>query len=760
MVLNIITFSACLLMLIIFRRFDKSNMRLAKLRRYATRVFDEFKKMTESESRKFNDATIEMDILIKKSNTLTKNLQSSLIEIENRLKGLDIEKGNLRKVEEDLKVVSLAARDVNEQMKFISETKSEFSDITKKIHVLSDSMKKMQVEQNDISMTFNSKVKEKSKELIDDFQRDIKKIRDDCIDSEDKLIHASEQKISNLTDSFSESLHDMEQKLNDSGEIILDSIKMKVDSVAKTIEGAQNLNNQVKNLKDILENLEEKVFHDIREKTGEIKQDMSRSLKEFNDQKDDLYDKLDGEVNKVHEKLSIVENSINESKIKLIKSFEEETVKIRTELDNLNIHAVSKKDEIVQATRKEAEEIGLKIDTFEEKFHKLENRLISTAEEKVNHLEDQYKAIETRFTMLTEKLDSYENEMSDSIANDVSSIKKEFSMMDQRLTEIKNEIIDYEERSRIFTRTDEMMSNVDKSIGEFNRMLRESQNGIKVLDKFFDDVDNLKEIKKLLDKEIRDYQSKRDKLLDIESQIRGLMEFSELVIAKMDNLKDHSAKVDTVNIKIDALAETYNDLENRIRELHEYETLITKNLESANRSELIIKTVEGKIKSFQNIVDRSDKRIDKLTQHLQNIEESTLILKSKEGDIQEVKDRFNELEGLTAHIEKRIEQIHAMFQKVETLRKDVDDTDSRLQDIIHETDKRMKQFADFIQVVDKNNPIIKQVNRDITAQKNLNKGQVSSIRDLYNKGWTPEDISKKLLIDENSVRFVINTISL
>jgi DNA repair exonuclease SbcCD ATPase subunit len=760
MVLNIITLSICLLMLIIFRRFDKSNMRLAKLRRYATRVYDEFKKMTESESRKFNDATIEMDILIKKSNTLTKNLQSSLIEIENRLKGLDIEKTNLRKVEDDLKVVSLAARDVNEQMKFISETKSEFSDITKRIHVLSDSMKKMQGDQNDMTINFNLKIKDKSKELLDEFQREIKKLHNDLMDSEDKMVHESEQKISSLTENFSISINGMEQKLNDSGEMMLDNLKMKVDSVAKTIEGAQNLNNQVKGLRDILENLEEKVFHDIREKTNDIKQDMSRSLTEFNDHKADLYDKVEGEVNKVQEKLSLVENSINESKIKLIKSFEEETVKIRTELDNLNIHAVSKKDEIVQATRKEAEEISQKIDNFEEKFHKLENRLISTAEEKVNHLGEEYKAIETRFNMLSEKLDAYENEMTDSITIEVSSVKKEFSIMDQRLTEIKNEIIDYEERSRIFTRTDEMMSNVDKSIAEFNRMLRESQNGIKVMDKFFDDIDNLKEIKKLLDKEIRDYQTKRDKLFDIDSQIRGLMEFSELVIAKMDNLKDQSAKVDTVNTKIDTLAESYSDLESRIRELHDYESLIAKNLESANRSELVIKTIEGKMKSFQNIIDRSDKRIDKLTQHLQNIEESTLILKSKEGDIQEVKDRFNELEGLTAHIEKRIEQIHAMFQKVETLRKDVDDSDNRLQDIIHETDKRMKQFADFIQVVDKNNPIIKQVNREITAQKNLNKGQVSSIRDLYNKGWTPEDISKKLLIDENSVRFVINTISL
>ena len=71
MILNIVTFVVCLAMLVLFRRLDKANMRMTKLRRYSNKMFDDFRKLAETEKRKFKDATIEMDILIKKSNALT-----------------------------------------------------------------------------------------------------------------------------------------------------------------------------------------------------------------------------------------------------------------------------------------------------------------------------------------------------------------------------------------------------------------------------------------------------------------------------------------------------------------------------------------------------------------------------------------------------------------------------------------------------------------------------------------------------------------
>ena len=204
----------------------------------------------------------------------------------------------------------------------------------------------------------------------------------------------------------------------------------------------------------------------------------------------------------------------------------------------------------------------------------------------------------------------------------------------------------------------------------------------------------------------------------------------------------------------------YGTLESRIRELREYDDIISRNLESVSKTDILIQAIDGKLNSFQKTVERTDRRIDKINQHLREVEENTLILKTRENEIKEVRDKFNELDGLSAMMEARIKQIQAMFSKVEALREEINDTDNRLQDLFSQTDQKMRQFADFIQAVDAGVPIMKQVKGNATAVKNINENLIRTVRELSGKGWTSEEISRKLLMDENAVRLIINTTSL
>jgi len=684
MILNIVTFAACLSMVILFRRLDKSNMKMTKLRRYSNKMFDDFTRLAETEKRKFRDATIEMDILIKKSNALTTNLGNSLQEIESRLQGLDVEKSNLKKVEEDIKVISHAARDVNKQIEFIAVARDDFSDMTDKISHMRENVTAIRSESSNLIHGFNNKLRERSRELTDEFAS-----------------HINQSKAA-----FNE----------------------KVD--------------QIDNLKGTLADLENTVFSDIKIKSDEMKSSMGDAVADFDNLREDLFDKLDSEVERIYGKLRNVETNVDESKENLIGTFQGEVDRIRTELDNLSIHAIAKKDEIVQATRKESEEIRKKIDDFQEKFIEHENRFINTAESKMDHLDSEYQSIDLKFSNLSDK------------------IRNEFSVTEQRLHDIKAEILNYEERNEIFSRTDRMMEKVDSSIEHYTSLIEKTDRESAELEKFIEEVDDIKELRKAVNSEIRSYQARKDKLEDVESHIRGLLEASDLAINRSDILHENISKIDSVNNRINGLSESYSDLESRIEELREYEDIISKNLESANRSEVVIKSVDTKLKSFQKIVDRSDKRVDKINQHLQDVEEKTLILKTRKSEIQDLKDKFDEIDGLSDVMEKRVDQIYAMFKKVETLRDEIDDTDSRLQVMYSRTDEKMREFSDFIQAVDTNNPILKQVKNDIPPGKNINENIIKTVRDLSDRGWAPDDIASKMLIDENSVRFIINTTSI
>ena len=88
MLSGIITFAACLGLLIAFKQIDKSNTGLTKVRRFANKTFDDFHRLSENELRKFKDATIQMDILVSKSNSIRNHLENAIGEIEAKFNDL------------------------------------------------------------------------------------------------------------------------------------------------------------------------------------------------------------------------------------------------------------------------------------------------------------------------------------------------------------------------------------------------------------------------------------------------------------------------------------------------------------------------------------------------------------------------------------------------------------------------------------------------------------------------------------------------
>jgi chromosome segregation ATPase len=701
MILNLTTIAACFLMLFLFRRLDNANARMAKLRRYSAKIFDDFRKLTEKESRKFQDATIEIDILIKKSNALAKNMAESIGDIENRIKGLDVEKSNLKKVEEDIRVISAAAKDVNKQIQFIGSARENFGDITGKLAFLSEGIENMNERMNQMVSSFEEKLRDRSRDISNEFYVFAENMKNDLERRETELAQSSRERILQLSDELSKSMTEMETRFTESGELLHDNFRMKLNPLIKTVEKAESLNTQLNNLRDTFAGMEATFFDDFNRKSTELGQ-----------------------------KLRAVETNMEESKTKLVSSFEYEVNRVRTEVDNLSIHAVTKKDEIVQATRREAEMIRKKMDEFEDKFIQLENRLVETADNKLSSMDSEYQAIDLRLSSM------------------LGRIRDDEHQLENRLSEIKNEIIRYEQHNDVFGKVDTLI----KTLEDAKREARD-------LEKFIADIEQIKELKKNAEREIRAFISKKEKLADMEGEVRNLAEVNDLVISKSDRLLESVSRIDAVNSRIDGLSEAYNALERRINELHEYEEVITRNLDSVSKSDIIIQSIDSRIKSFEKVMERSDRRVDKITSSLKRIEEETLILKTKESDIQELKDRLSELDGLSDHMEERVKQIYAMFQKIETVRKEIDSTDNKLQEMFSQTDRKMKEFSDFIQAVDNNNPILKQVKGDIKNMpgRNLNDNVVKTVRELSVKGWDPEAISKKLMIDENSVRFIINT---
>jgi chromosome segregation ATPase len=790
MIWNIVTLSFCFLTILFFRRIDRANLRIMKLKRFTDKSFKDFKQLTKEENRKFNDATIEMDILLKKADSLSTKISSSIDDLGNKLKGLDLEKANLKKVDHDLQIVSNAAQEVNEQIKYIESAKSDFNEIVKKINTLSGALLKIEKENATIINSFNEKVRQRSRELSQEITIEINKLKDSIHGKEDSIVENTKEKVQQLTQNFTNSLSKMEQNITDIGDAILENIKLKTNNVAQTVtdlearidasekkvfnelygkinhledvlesfeddlRGNKNnilsetrtdiesLNNQILDLKNTFSDLENGVFSDIAKQTTALKKDMNSSIEEYKKIKHSLLTQAEDNIDRVYEKIKIIEDSVNESRTKLVSSFEEEVNKIRHSMDALSLHSISKKDEIVNAVRKEAEEVRGKIENFTEHYMQIE------------------KDIEKKFDNLANQVTSVEQDVDIAIDKKLQKATLEFTNMEERLTHIKNEIISYEETHRVFARSDEMLKEVDRAIYYYTNIIEESKTESRELKSFMEEAEEFKEAKKMLEKELKIYSAKREKLENIETEIHTLLDLTNDVRQRAELLEENSTKIDEVNYRINTLTENYVALDHKIAELEDYEATISKNLNRINRIDDIMTAVESKVSSFQKVVERSDKKVEKLKEYLQHIEENTLILKAREQEIIDVRDKFSELDGLSAHLEKRVEQINAMLTKVEKIHSDIDKTDVRLQNMFDETDQKMRQFSDFIQSVGSPTSITKKIKNDLPLEKNINENVIKTVRELSTRGWSSNEISEKLLLEENTVRFIINTASL
>ncbi|MCL2026654.1 MAG: hypothetical protein FWG92_07615, partial [Leptospirales bacterium] len=185
--LNIATIALCVGILFFFRKIDKSGIGISKLRRYSSKIFDDFKRLADSEQRKLKDAAIEMDILEKKYNTLKENLSFSIKEAETRLHTINTEKENLKRVEENIRVISNAAQDVDRQMEFIGMAKKEMGGTADRILSLQQALVKADNESGVLLEGFKTRLREHSKELSDGFLSVINGYASELNENEDRI---------------------------------------------------------------------------------------------------------------------------------------------------------------------------------------------------------------------------------------------------------------------------------------------------------------------------------------------------------------------------------------------------------------------------------------------------------------------------------------------------------------------------------------------------------------------------------------------
>ena len=633
--------------LIVFRKIDEVNIKRSNFSRYSDQALANFKQTVAAEQKKFQDATIEMDILIKKHDSLTTNISVAMNEIENRLNGLNAERDNLKRVEDNILFISSSAKDVKNQIEYIAESKKDFSNISEQVLDLQQQIADVRSESGSLIINFNNKIRERSKELNDDFS----------------------SAINRHTNVFAEQA------------------------------------DQINELKVTLANIEGTVFGDIKEKSDQLREDVSLSVAKFEARRNGIMDKIDNDIEKIYDRLRKAESTVDTSTANLIETFRIEVSNAREEIDNIDLHALTKKDDLIRQIRNEYQTYSSQTESMVEKFR------------------DEYTAAE------------------------------------QRLDKMKTEVIEYEEKNKIFERTDTMIETVDRSVNSLTDLLEQAKKEFADINKFIENTESLKDIRKSVDKEIYEYQSRKNKLKDVEDDIQQLMDRGDLAINLVDDMNAKIKQMDFINSRMNGLSQSYDDLDEKFRALREHESLINSSLDAVSRIEGLSNAVDTKITDFKNVVNLSEKRTERLDKKLQDVEKTALTIKSRINEIQELKNRLDDIDSTHEFLEEQSKQISTMYKKVEGLWQNINESETRLQNMSFQTDEKIKELATFIKSAGFDSIITKQINPNASPGKNINERLVKTVRELHERGWSAENISKKMAndIDESTVRLIINS---
>ncbi len=103
-----------------------------------------------------------------------------------------------------------------------------------------------------------------------------------------------------------------------------------------------------------------------------------------------------------------------------------------------------------------------------------------------------------------------EESFNDSLDSQMQRVKVDFSQMEQRLVDMRKEITQYEESRQIFTKSDDMIRKVEDAVQNFGGMLREAKEEARGIQKFMDDIEKIKDLKKTVEKSSRPSRAARE----------------------------------------------------------------------------------------------------------------------------------------------------------------------------------------------------------------------------------------------------------
>ena len=618
------------------------------------------------------------------------------------------DKNQSEKIEHD-KYIKILEENNKELMDKYEMTSKENAELK---NIYSEEINKLTIENNSKEEQIrikNEKLKEELNQVINDYDIQIKTIKNKVAENENNIIPKMKQKILDLQNE--------KENLSQDIELCGKSQKLKLAEIALQYEDQkeQIINNNRQQLED---------------NNNENDQQIQEIRKVYQIEKDKISEQMRNENDTAQERINQIEKEQNEILNELEKEKDDKIAELQDTLDEINLNH----DEYVKKIEKELFLRNQKIENLQKFINDTKNSIDVIKMQQEQYLKEQSEEFENEKNILNEKIKNAEKDC-ETTEIEINKLKEQNTQMESNLSELKEKYTDLEQEYK------DVQNNLDQEINELKNKLNDINNNINMNNANYEKELSLKEQKS-------EFLSK--KLDEIKKELNDLKESFEekLNQTKEDVTTEYTEKIENMKKEKENLENIINNLEK------EYSTLQQK---YETETETLTKEKESVTEKLNDLTIKKKQLGDQLDG--QHCTDQTIILKlrnefklkndglvkdnlSLQEKLQKLEQSYNKLTNSYDTEKANWENKFSFIaEQKDSLNKELEELKIKYNENMDELQKKILEERERLELIYK---------KSLADGENIHNQQLQQAQETFNKKYEEVNVQNNNLIAENA----------
>jgi chromosome segregation ATPase len=413
----LLPFLASVLITLLLRQMDKSNLNLRKLKNFMERGQKELQEIASAKKEELKDATTRFDMLLMQSDQQVKLLLDHSDESEKRLSSVESGLNSLKEVGSEIQQLENITFSVKDQVHLIHHSLNRLGEESKRLKRLEVDINRLNHKSDQQLNRFQDAITQKSNEVFSKVEQKLEEIARDATDFQNQLreeLMIKQEKLGLATeDNYSE----LESNLKQSSAQLAEDL----------ISQHQSLSNDRESLKQAISKIRDELTVDLPKSMERIRQEQRENSAVIQEELSTTKKSIQEEAHNMDARLKQVFEEIDDQRTNLMQELLADSERLHQEFDQINLDSLEKKDEIVQAARVEARKVQSNIEKFQELYANARETLFHEATRREGELLERMNELETSSDNLIEKLNETKHqhliEIQDSIQDSLKVIR-------------------------------------------------------------------------------------------------------------------------------------------------------------------------------------------------------------------------------------------------------------------------------------------------------------------------------------------------